>query len=239
MKRLSNLMLSNSIPTNSMRCLLAMVVICAGCEKRTAEQHSRFPTDDSDFVLVLVLDLSTSSVSLFDDDKPGYEFTMKLIEHYTRAVPGRNGRLILAQVSASDNPLLWEGEAGQLRRDFSNPRAFREKLLSKSNPHGSRIHEGLARTFEYLLKHQSVQGGAKPAVFVLSDMMDNGKDGAEYEKKLVASLKEFGEKGGISGFYFVDQSLLTKWQTILNNAGIKECFVTPDIVADPPMPNFD
>ena len=225
---------------NSLLCLLAiLLLISVGCKKRTAEQHSNFPEDESDYVLALVLDLSTSSVGLFDDDKEGYEFTMNLIEHYTRAVPGRTGKLILVQVSASNNPLLWEGEAGELRRDFPTAATFREKLLSKSDPNGSRIHEGLARTFDYLLHHQAVRGGAKPAVFVLSDMMDNGKDGAEYEKKLVASLKEFGEKGGISGFYFVDQSLLTKWQTILNNAGIKECFVTPDIVADPPMPNFD
>lgn len=216
-----------------------LTTLLTGCELRTASQYSSFSDDESEYVLALVLDLSSSSVHLFDEDEVGFEFTMNLIDNYMRAAPGRAGRLILVQVSASDNPLLWEGNPAELRSEFSTAEEFRKMLMSKSNPAGSRIHEGLARTFEYLLSHRAVTGGAKPGVFVLSDMMDNGSGGAEFEKQLNDSLEEFGKRGGIAGFYFVDQSLVTKWERNLANSKIRDSRVTANIVAHPPLPSFD
>jgi hypothetical protein len=222
-----------------LRCIFATAVILSGCEQRDKTESSSFNNDDSEVVLALVLDLSSSSIELFQEDRVGLQFTRSLIEHYQRAYPGRNGKLILAQLSGGGDPLLWEGNPTDLLRDYDSYGSLHQMLVSKSNPNGSRIHEGLSRTFDYLLKHRAVQDGARPAVFVLSDMLDNGADGTKYEQRVMVSLKEFGKRGGISGFYFVHQSQLERWRTNLTDAGVTDCLVSADIVARPPLPSFD
>ena len=228
------------MPRFHIACLLFLgVILLAGCQRRDVSTRSRFEDPRSEYVLALVLDLSGSTATLFNEDQPGYEFMMKLIDHYMRSVPGDGGTLILLQVSGNDNPLLWEGSPIQLQQDFSDANAFREMLLAKSQPSGSRVNEGLAKTLKYLLKHRSIQHGAKPGIFVLSDMEDNGPSGSKYEAEVLESLKDFGRRGGITGLYFVDQTLVEKWEKHFRDAALRDFRVTPDFVVHPPLPSFD
>lgn len=219
--------------------LMAGMILFVGCQRRSDESRTGFDEPQSEYVLALVLDLSSSSVDLFNEDQAGYEFMMKLIDHYMISVPGDAGRIVLVQISASDNPLLWEGSPLQLQQDFSSPNEFREMLLAASKPSRSRVNEGLAKTLKYLLKHRSIRQGAKPGIFVLSDMEDNGAFGSRYEAEVLESLKEFGRRGGISGLYFVNQSLVEKWEKHFRDAELADFRVTPDFVVHPPLPSFD
>lgn len=219
--------------------LMAVVIFSAGCQRRSDESRTGFDEPQNEYVLALVLDLSSSSLELFKEDKAGYEFMMKLIDHYMMSVPGDAGRIVLVQLSGSDNPLLWEGSPMQLQQDFSSPNEFCEMLVAASKPSRSRVNEGLAKTLKYLLKHRSIQQGAKPCVFVLSDMKDNGAFGSRYEADVLESLKELGRRGGITGLYFVDQSLVEKWEKHFRDAALRDFRVTPDFVVHPPLPNFE
>lgn len=209
-----------------------------GCEKRNAEEASSFVEDDCEVVLAIVVDLSGSCSDLFADDGRGYDFLMGALAKYQRAEPA-GGKVIIAQLSASDNPLLYEGSSVDLRRDYASAAAFRDDILSHGNPSGSRLHEGMAATFDYILKHRAVQQGARPAVLLLSDLIDNGSDGEQYEQEVVDHLEEFSKRSGVAGFYFVHQSQTDKWQSALADAGVKDFRVTDQIVAHPPLPSFD
>src|SRR3989442_11933800 len=89
-------------------------------------------------------------------DGKGYEFTMRVADRYFRNSIGSNNRLIIAQLSATDRALLWDGTPVQLRQDFPSANEFRQFLLKKSHPAGSRIYDGIADAFEYVLSDQGV-----------------------------------------------------------------------------------
>lgn len=214
------------------------ILLVTGCEQRRDTDTTSFEDGDCPLVLAIVVDLSGSCTELFADGGKGYDFLLGVLDKYQRAVP-TEGKVIIAQLSAADNPLLYEGSPADLRRDYPSAAAFRDDVLSKSNPSGSRLHEGMNATFEYILKHRAVQQGARPAVFLLSDLLDNGIDGGDYEQQVVARLQDFGAKDGIAGFYFVDQSQTDKWTAALASAGVKDYRVTDKIVAHPPLPSFD
>jgi hypothetical protein len=126
-----------------------------------------------------------------------------------------------------------------LRKQFSNQEEFREFLLSKSDPQGSRINEGIANALEYVANHQSVRSnGASSALFVLSDMMDNDPDGDEQMKRAEKSLVDFADAGGVVGLYYVHQSKLVEWRRRIESAGIHDYRIQCEIVSTPDLPSF-
>ena len=214
-----------------------LLVFLVGCEKRINTDVANFDDGDTEYVLAIVVDMSGSCADLFNDGGRGYGFLMDVLTKYQRAVP-TDGKVIIAQMSATDNPLLYEGSPAELRRDFPSAKAFRDSILAKSNPSASRLHEGMAATFKYILRHRAVRHGAKPAVFLLSDLLDNASQ-PEHEQQVLDSLQEFADKDGICGFYFVHQTETAKWDEALADAGVKDYRVSDQIVAHPPLPLFD
>src|SRR3989442_16036297 len=119
-------------------------------------------------------------------DGKGYEFTMRVADRYFRNSIGSNNRLIIAQLSATDRALLYDGTPVQLRQDFPSANEFREFLLKKSHPAGSRIFDGVADAFEYMLTDPSFASGkTRMAVFVLSDFDDNFPNPEKSEQRVV------------------------------------------------------
>ena len=215
------------------------ILLQASCTPIQPGEQTVFEKPETEQLIVIALDLSGSFAELMTKDGIAYRFALATVDRFLREHPGREGRLIIAQLSATGNPLLWEGTPAQLRKDFASQEAFRDFLLSKSNPHGSRINEGIANSLDYVANHQAVRSNnAKAALFVLSDMMDNDPDGAEQLKHAEASLVDFADAGGVVGLYYVHQSQLIDWRRRIETAGMKDYRIQCEIVSAPDLPSF-
>ncbi|QDT43497.1 hypothetical protein Pan241w_35980 [Gimesia alba] len=217
--------------------LLIVVGVC-GCEKRH-ESPQTFVSDDSEYKVAILLDLSGSFEHMMCDDGKAHQFAMRVLDHYFRERLGNNDKLIIAQISGTERSLLWEGTPLQLRREFPSAKAFGEFLRSKSDPRGSLVHDSIAHTVEYVASDPAVASGrAKSAVFVLSDMLDNGVN-QESEQRVIGALTEYAQQNGAVGLYYVDQLLVPQWRKNLQDAGIREICVESEIVGTPRLPNFE
>ena len=218
--------------------MLALLVV--GCAKRQERTASAFEERDCEYVLAVVIDLSGSFAELMADDGKAHDFLLYVLDRYFRDRIGSNDRVLIAQISANGQTLLWEGTPTQLRREFPTPDRFRDFLLAKASPGGSLVHEALADTLEYVMADPSVAAGlAKPAIFVLSDMLDNGHKSPQLKNRVLTDLAKYGQLGGVVGLYFVDERRLFAWRRILQEAGMRECVVESGIVSRPTLPSFE
>lgn len=221
--------------------LLALVVGAAGCGKRRESSESTFGNEaESEYVLTVVVDLSGSFSELMAEEGRAYEFLLQVIDRYFRDRIGLNDKLIIAQISANERALLWEGTPTQLRRDFATPEAFRDMLRAKADPRASRVHDALCSAIDYVTGDPAVSGGrAKSAIFVLSDMVEYSADPDASEQRMVRALRNYGKCGGVFGVYYCDQLAVHDWQQRLKEAGIREFHVESEIVGNPSLPSFD
>jgi hypothetical protein len=221
--------------------LIAAAAFVTGCTRHTEkdEQQVSLGREDAEYLIVIALDLSGSFADKMTRDGKGYEFTMRVADRYFRNSIGTNNRIIIAQLSATNRALLWDGTPVQLRQDFPTAADFRDFLLKKSHPAGSRLYDGIVDGFDYVLSDPSVMGGkTRAAVFVLSDFDDN-LSGPKAEERLAQSLKAFAKTNGVVGFYFLDHFRVPTWRQHLRDAGIKQWVCESEIVAYPPLPSFE
>ena len=222
--------------------LLIAALLTSGCggPRRTDATTEMFGQEDSDYVLAIVLDMSGSFSHLMADDGKAYDFALAVMDRYFRNGDGLNDTMVIAQISGTDESLLWQGSPLELRRDFPTADDFRRFLLANVDPNGSRVNEGLTNVVDYIAANPRVAGGnARSAVFVLSDMLDNGGDSDTTARQLDASLAAYGNRGGRVGLYYVNQSLVPDWNRRLQQAGIRSYCVECEIVGNPRLPEFD
>lgn len=212
-----------------------------GCARRD-ESTKSWSRGESEYVLTIVIDLSGSFETLMAEDGKAYDFTLAVIDRYFRERLGMPDKLIIAQISASERALLWEGAPMELRREFATADDFRAFLQKNADPRGSLVYDAIANSLEYVLMEPSVRDGrAKAAFLVLSDMLDSFGDRAEQTsmKRMANAMREFGNRGGLIGLYFVDQRLVQFWRQYLHDVGIREFQVESEIVGNPTLPNFE
>src|SRR5437764_2878152 len=200
----------------SLLALAAAALLSAGCTKHSEQQDAASVSlgrEDADLMVVIALDLSGSFADKMTREGKGYEFTMRVADNYFRNAIGTKNRIVVAQLSAPGRqPLLWDGTPVELRRDFPSAAEFREFLLSKSHPAGSRIHDGVADALDYVLSDPGVANGkTRAALFVLSDFDDNAPNPKQSEERLVQSLNTFAKKHGVVGFYFLEHPRVPLW----------------------------
>lgn len=214
--------------------------LMAGCEKRRDGGQATFSGAASEYVLVIVLDLSGSFKDFMAEEGKAYDFALQVLDRYFRDRIGTPDKLVIAQISGEKRTLLWEGRPIDLRRDYPDPNAFRKFLLAKSNAGGSLVHEGITHALEYVTTDPAVSSGrAKSAFLVLSDFADNGSAGTDSEQRAVDALTAYGKMGGAVGFYYVDQHRVSRWRAHLRNAGIKQFCVESEIVGRPSLPSLE
>ncbi len=219
--------------------MIFSIINLTACTPVQQGQQTVFEKPETEQVIVIAMDVSGSFAELMTKDGLAYRFTLATVDRFMRERPGQEGRLIIAQLSATGNALLWEGSPGQLRKDFSNAEAFRDFVLAKSNPNGSRINEGIANALDYVVNHQAVRSnGAKPALFVLSDMLDNDPDGEAQLARVDSSLQDFADAGGVIGLYYVHQQMLIDWRRRIESSGVKDYRIECGIVTTPSLPSF-
>jgi hypothetical protein len=216
------------------------VTITSGCEKRRETADNTFGDDDCRYILTVVIDMSGSFAGRMADGGEAYAFLRAVLDRYTREKVGSGDRLVIAQVSGSDNFLLWEGKPLDLRREFGSADQFRDFLISKANASSSHVYEGMVNVLKYLLANPAVADGrVKSVVFFLSDMDDTEPDKATRGQEIRRLLKEYGSCGGSLGLYYVETWRVGPWQRELSNAGIKQHRVKAEFVGKPDLPEFD
>jgi hypothetical protein len=223
--------------------LLLSVIASVGCEKVTpADLASPSPiaTDDPEYILVIMLDLSGSFARLADEkDGRAYRFTTGAVDKFFRQRLGNNDRVIIGQLSATTKSLLFDGSPRALRQRFPSAKEFGQFMRSQSNHGGSRIHLGISEALDYLMDFPGVATGkTKTALFVLSDLEDNFPDSDKTRGNVMQSLATYTRMGGIAGFYYVSMQYLSLWRKEIRDAKIRNVVLEPEI-SDPKLPTFD
>ncbi len=233
--------------------LLIVTIVIAGCEPyqppssdlSTSAQTqtpgpSTFQPSETEYIVMIVVDLSGSFSHLMADEGKAYEFALKIYEKYFRDRIGNDkDELIVAQLSGTSRSLLWRGSPLELRHKFSTATEFKDFLLANADPRGSVIHDGMAHALEYLTSDPALAcGHAKSAVFVLSDLLDNGADPEKSQRRVSNALSEYASKNGVVGLYYVDQDLVLPWRKALQTSGLRDYRVESIIDDNPDLPSF-
>ncbi|HVX12084.1 MAG TPA: hypothetical protein VHC22_12960 [Pirellulales bacterium] len=217
-------------------------LLVLGCQKRLDRPDGVFRSDEGEYVLTIVLDLSGSFNALMAEDGKAWAFVCQVIEQYFQDRLGHSDKLILAQLSANDRALLWRGTPLELRQDFSSASAFREWLMSKADPYGSLVYEGIVKATEYTLADPILADGkGKAALFILSDMCDTAGEVMQSRDRAVKAIADLVRHDGVVGIYYVDVGLCPIWQQLLHDAGVPatRSHVEAEIVGRPLLPSFE
>lgn len=218
--------------------LLSSMLLLPACTKRTMSEVETFPVTQDDYVLAFVIDLSSSfAQELQSDNASAYQFLFKVIDKYRRDRAGsQNDRLIIAQLSTGDTPLLWEGRPDQLGKVFASQQEFSDFLRSNATPGGSHVYSAIDKTLSYLLKRPRTTLDTKLVTIVLSDLIDNDADDSA-KANMIETLRTYSSRG-LLGMYWVDQTVTNEWNDIFTQVGY-EAPVWSSIVTEPELPQFD
>lgn len=219
------------------RSLLALLFAgCIGCSRRDRSRESAFEeADDIRNILMLLIDLSPSFVAKVGESGKAYKCLTAACERYFRDSVGTSDRVVIGKIAGNDHSVIWEGEPRALRAEFRKPVDFQRFLLKHVDEGGSFVHDGMNRALRYLLMKRGVkEGRVKTVTLVLSDMLDNGnRDSAQ---RLLGTLTEYGEVGGVVGVYYCNDDLLARWNEVLTKAGVKDFHVEGEFVGMPVLP---
>lgn len=225
--------------------LIHSTVICAtlalmsGCTRvDLSGQSDPFHETDRETKIVILLDLSGSFQQMMVVDGKAYQFCLRVADKYFRSRIGTQDEIVIAQISGTDRALLWQGTPAQLRRDFPGPTEFQQFLQHKAGPGGSLVYDSIASTVEYLISEPEIDTGtARSAVFVLSDMLENGPDPETSKNRMMNAFATYGKHHGCVGLYFVDQGLVTYWRDEMKSSGVVHA-VAAD-VGNPSLPDLE
>lgn len=216
--------------------LFLMMAACMGCSRRDRSKESVFEeADDIKNILMLLIDLSPSFVAKVGESGKAYTCLKAACERYFRDSVGTSDRVVIGKIAGNDHSMIWEGKPKELQADFPKPDVFQRFLLKHQDGGGSFVHDGMNRALRYLLSKRGVKDGrVKTVTLVLSDMEDNGsRDAAQ---RLLGTLTEYGEAGGVVGIYYCDDDLLERWNGVLAKAGIRDFHVEGEFVGMPVLP---
>ena len=213
--------------------LILLLSFAFGCEAAPPPSDSPFVSEPCDYVLLIAVDCD-----YVKQNSEVYDFMLRALDQYFHDRIGGHDQVILAQLSGTNRPLLWQGTPLALRHKFPDSQAFRDFLLAHATK-GSRINTGIAEALEYLMRTQSVaKGNPKSVTLILSNMVDDQPAQEESDQRLLTALTTYGRKGHL-GFYFCDQTRMADIRKKMEQAGFTFYTLECDILGRPPLPNFE
>jgi len=223
-----------------MRKLLILAVLLTGCSPRAEKSATaNVGMTEDEFMLVIGIDMSGSFSHRMADGGDGHRFMMTLIDNYFRSRIGSQDKILILQLSANDDVLLYEGTPMDLRRKFPTPREFAAFLNKHADANGSLLQRGLNRALKYVLSDYRVKSGhSKVGMFVLSDMEDTENDAGVLEE-LTDRLAKLKDAGGILGMYYLSIDECEAWRRKMGEIGFANSRVESTIMDKPVLPNFD
>lgn len=222
--------------------LVGLVIVAApGCVPRAERgSESLFPIDESEFVLMLMIDPRVIAEGAAGRGRQGHELMMRAVDEYFQARIGGNDKIILAQITGNKHSILWEGTPRALREEFATPEELDQFLQSQVKQQGDFLaHDAIAYGLKYLMRRRSVATGqAMSVMMVLSTMEDTSEDPAA-EQRFMDECIKFLEMGGGIGFYFLSQEKYFPLCESFEKAGYPMVPIEADVHGRPGLPNFD
>ena len=223
------------------RCfLLAATCLSAiGCvESQSTGQVAPFQDRKVDACLSIIVDMSGSFRESWDDR--AYKLFLDLSDRFFTENMGGESKLVIGQISANEQVLLFEGRPEDLRKRFNSPEEFNQFLLDRSDANGSYVFEATRKAVEHLGAVSGVTEETRLLTVVLSDMQDSQGDKRSLDR-MAASLRQYQELGGALALYFVSESEIPRWRAIVNDAGFApdHVMIENELAASPRLPQFD
>ena len=230
------------------RSSVALVILVVGChwsgclESRSATRTAPFEEQDLDAVLAIVIDLSGSYRALWDDK--AYSLFLTLSDRFFQGAMGTETRIVISQLSGSDQILLFEGTPTDLRKAFPTPEELNAFLQDNADPSGSRVNEATRRTLDHVRTLTGVGPETRLLTVILSDMQDSELDPGlqtSAEEELRDALHRYEAQGGALALYYVAESERGHWHDLLQEAGFPagHYVIKSDLTSSPRLPQFE
>jgi len=224
-------------------CTLALCSLpTVGCiEASAVKKPMPFETTQLDACLVIVVDMSGSFRDRWTND--AYDLFISLSDQYFDQAIGSDSRLVIAQLSAADRAVIFEGRPSELMKRFAGPEELGEFLMASSDPSGSQVYEATRRAIDYARSIDGVVDETRLMTAILSDMQDSEYDQSQRiaaGRKLLDSLNAYREVGGGLALYYVASDEVPRWRRILDKAGFEpgQFVIENELTENPRLPEF-
>ena len=223
--------------------LIAVCLFSSGCIKsQDTTQSAPFEEQELDTALAIVIDLSGSFSSLWDDK--AYKLFLDISDRFFQGAMGTETRLVISQLSGSDQVLLFEGRPSELRKRFRSPEELAQFLKENADASSSRVYESTRRTLDYVATLPGVGPETKVLTCIFSDMLDSGIEPQGQhaaEQQLKQSLRRYRERGGALALYYVAESERGRWTDLLQEAGFPtgHYLIESGLTSSPALPQFE
>lgn len=223
--------------------IILPLVVTAGCFEATPRTNVEpFAVESLDACLIVGVDLSSSFAEDFSDR--AYPLLLEVMNKFFTASMGDNTRIVLSQISGSDDAMLFEGTPRELRRRFKTPEELSGYLLEHSEPSKSPVYVATGKTFAYVNTISGIAPETKLLTVIISDCQDSETDKKERSVtgyRMLSELKAYRAKGGTLAMYYVALDETKRWGKILNLAGFEpgQYVICNDLVETPELPMFD
>ncbi len=227
--------------------LLTLSLLClltAGCvESPDLGQAAPFESQELDACLVIVIDLSGSYQDLWD--QRAYNLFLQLSDRYFNESMGTENRLIISQISGTEQALLFEGTPADLRKQFRSPQELSKFLKDRSDPNSSRVIESTRQTLDYVSTFPGVTKNTRLLTLIFSDMIDSDSLSQIWDQSQTHPLREplqrYQALGGGIAMYFVADAERQRWNQLLQEAGFQagHYLIESELTTNPQLPRFE
>ncbi len=218
------------------------LIILTGCvPNNAAEREAPFEVTELESVMAIVIDVSGSFRDKWDAD--AYRMFVNLSQRFFEESAGGEARLIISQLSANKQAVLFEGHPSDLRKRFRSPEEFSQFLLDNSDPSSSRVYDATRQTIDYMNGLEGVTESTRILTVILSDLRDSESDGTirgSTGQAMLDSLSAYQQRGGALALYYVANEEIARWREVISRAGFEPGFYTieTEISAKPRLPDF-
>tara|TARA_R110002049_G_scaffold309101_2_gene516882 strand:+ start:1470 stop:2168 length:699 start_codon:yes stop_codon:yes gene_type:complete len=224
----------------SVALVLASAIGCVRSE--SLGKPAPFEQRSVDACLAVVVDLSGSFHGSLDER--AYALFNDLSQQFFADTMGTESRFVLAQLSASDDIVLFEGTPRDLRQRFRSPGELSEFLKSNADPAGSQVYESVRRTIDYVSAINGVDEQTRIMTVIFSDMRESESDQQlrrEQGYQMLDALRRYRETGGGLAMYFVGKEQTSVWDRILKEAGFERghYIIENELTESPQLPRMD
>jgi hypothetical protein len=221
------------------------MALLAGCIKKPIDtgEHTHFETVETDACLAIVVDLSGSFHNDWQQDGRAHRLFMDLITQFFNEGLGQESRVVLGQISHSDDFVLFEGTPNELTRRFRTPESLNDFLQQHADPQSSKVYRSTRGMLDHLAGMNGTTSNTRRLVVVLSDMHDSESSLEEWRKagnEMFLALQSYADSGGGLALYFVAEDQKQLWSDLLEQAGFSQgsYVIEGQLSESPQLPSF-
>jgi hypothetical protein len=214
-----------------------------GCmDSKPHQLEKPFERRELDACLTIVVDMSGSFATSWNDR--AYRLFLELMDQFFTEGTGIEARVVIGQLSANEDSMLFDGRPEELRSRFRSADELNAYLQEHSNPAGSTVFQATERAVAYASAMQGVSENTRMMTVILSDLMDSETDvdaRRKAGKVMLKTLTKYREMGGGIALYFVSPDEVGRWHEILKTAGFEPgtYVIESSLIARPQLPRLD